>query len=677
MRPQPSPRAEDGPHRASAGAPLRRCAGVAVLAALWFAPALAAAKTVVCPGPVTLDGIDVSYWQLDIDWDKVKAAGKKYAIMRAANGLKGDTKFAYNWKRCHELGLRCGVYQYFQPDLDAIQQADLMLSLMGDLKPGDLPPVIDVEAKGNSTPAQLSAAVGKWIAYVEAKTGRQPMIYTGGYFWEDNVKSTAFVDYPLWHAQYCTNCCPNIANPWKKWAFWQYSSTGKVSGINGNVDLNHFNGDAAALDALAKTKGCTPGCKGSIITDATCGQGDCAQFGAYCSTVAAAAPKCVSAFCAPSASSKPTPGDVCLPDGSRATCGANGDLTAKPCPADTSCNASGGAAVCAPTTCKPSCGGDKLVAADCSTKDCAALPAAAAGTCVHDAKGARCKAAACPALGIAAVCLPDPKHLAMGLCQDGAVTVSQCTDGSQVCAIASSGGMAACADVACAPDPKAKLSPSSVCLSLSSLRICDEFGQQTLVDCAGGESCVTDGATALCAAPGGGQGDAAGADAGGGGGPADAGGDASADAGQADGAQAGDAQAGDAQADDASSSVDGGQPSEDASADGASRGDAHGGAGGDGGAGRAADAEVPSDGAIDDGSAAADLLGDAGVQADGAAVVSPARAPAGGCSVRAAGSGALGPAGMGGAFGWLLTLGGLGLALLRRRSRRALGAGGA
>lgn len=632
-------------------------AALLVGAALLLVPALGAAKTVVCPGPVTLDGIDVSYWQLDIDWDKVKAAGKKYAIMRAANGLKGDTKFAYNWKRCHELGLRCGVYQYFQPDIDVIQQADLMLSIMGKLQPGDLPPVIDVEHKGNSTPASLSAAVGKWIDYVQAKTGRQPMIYTGGYFWEDNVKSTAFVDYPLWHAQYCSNCCPNIAHPWKKWAFWQYSSTGKVSGINGNVDLNHFNGNAAALDALAQVKACTPGCKGSIITDAECNQGDCATFGAYCSTVAAATPKCVSAFCAKSADSKPTAGDVCLPDGSRATCSANGDITAKPCPVDTSCTASGGAAVCAPTTCKPSCNGNKLVAADCAATDCASLPGPSAGSCVQDAKGARCKAAACPALGVAAVCLPDPKHLAMGLCQDGAVTVSQCLAGSQVCATApGTPAIAACADIACAPDPAAKLVPSTACQSPTTLRICDEFGQLALVDCQAGQACVQGATEAACAKPGGGQGDAGSSDGGG----ADASGS---DAGSSDG--------GGNIAEDGAGDV--AAPDEDPSADGVSRGDDAGRPGGD--AGRPGGDDGASDdgglsSADSDGVTTTDVLGDAGAAPDAAATAGPPRAPEGGCSVRSAASGALGGPGRDGAApAWVAMLCGSCLALLRRRQR--------
>jgi lysozyme len=324
--------------------------GLAVAVCLLVA-APAAAKTVVCPQGATIPGIDVSYWQGTIDWAKVKAAGKKYAIMRAAHALKADTKFDFNWKQCHVQGLRCGVYQYFEPNIDPIAQANLMLKMMGKLGPGDLPPVIDVESKAGMTPAAISAAIKKWIDHVEKAVGRKPMIYTGAYFWEDYVKSTAWVSYPLWHAQYCSNCCPNIANPWKTWHFWQHSSTGKVSGIAGNVDLDLWNGEQKALDAFAvSTKPppptCKPACEGSVVVAADCSKGDCAKFAAYCSTVAAPLPKCVSVFCVKDAGTKPVAKDVCLPDGKRAHCEADGDLTPKPCAIGQNCKMVNGAAVC-------------------------------------------------------------------------------------------------------------------------------------------------------------------------------------------------------------------------------------------------------------------------------------------------------------------------------------------
>ncbi|MEY3015222.1 MAG: hypothetical protein RIT45_3957 [Pseudomonadota bacterium] len=620
---------------------------LAVAAAGWLLSLLAVApaalaKTTVCPGPVTLHGLDVSYWQLDINWDKVKATGQQYVIMRAAHALKADTKFAYNWKRCHEVGLRCGVYQYFEPDVDPVAQANLMLQMMGTLKPGDLPPVIDVESKGSATPAQLAAAVGKWIAHVQAKTGRVPMIYTGAYFWEDYVKSSAFVNNPLWHAQYCTNCCPKIADPWKKWFFWQYSSTGKVDGINGNVDTNRWNGDQKALDAFAAIKTCTPGCNGNKITDASCNVGDCGAYGAYCSTVVSPSPKCVSAFCTSAANVEPTAGDVCLPDGKRYTCDSKGDIKLKACPADTICKGTLGKATCEPTTCAPGCKGTAIVAKDCSQTDCAKLSGANAGTCVNDADGLRCVSKHCPPSGVQAICVADLGPLAMGLCNKGKITISNCLAGSQVCATAE-GGIAACADPACAPAAGKTLQAHADCVDAATVAHCDAYGQRTLETCPSGTICSGDPGEVACAVvdvpDAGGGTDAGGTDAGG------------ADAASAD---AGGASADAATGDDGGAPVDGDAgPSEDGSTLPV---DTQGGetvAGADTGSG----AEDGSDGGLD----GTGVGGDDGL-GTGSAGNNLASAAPSGCS-----AGTSAPAGTGGwPFALVLAL----AALLRRRAMR-------
>jgi hypothetical protein len=77
------------------------------------------------------------------------------------------------------------------------------------------------------------------------------MIYTPKYFWQDGVGAPAdFVDYPLWIANYGVEC-PLIADPWPRWDFWQYTSSGDVAGVSGNVDRNVFNGTYEDLLAFA------------------------------------------------------------------------------------------------------------------------------------------------------------------------------------------------------------------------------------------------------------------------------------------------------------------------------------------------------------------------------------------------------------------------------------------
>ncbi|MBL0220568.1 MAG: hypothetical protein IPQ07_42710 [Myxococcales bacterium] len=206
--------------------------------------------TTVCGSGPTVKGIDVSYYQGTIDWTKAKADGVEYAFIRVSDGLATvDTKFDTNWAQTRAKGILHGAYQFFRPAQDPIAQADLLLSKIGTPAPDDLPPVIDVEADGGLTPAQVSAKVRIWIDHVTAAIGKRPIVYTGFYFWRDQVGGDESAS-PLWHAQYSTAACPNIAPTWQDWAFWQYTSSGAVNGIAGNVDMNRFNGTRAELEAM-------------------------------------------------------------------------------------------------------------------------------------------------------------------------------------------------------------------------------------------------------------------------------------------------------------------------------------------------------------------------------------------------------------------------------------------
>jgi GH25 family lysozyme M1 (1,4-beta-N-acetylmuramidase) len=204
-----------------------------------------------CASGSTVPGIDVSYYQATIDWDRVAAAGIEYAFIRVSDGLNfNDSKFQRNWDEAKRVGVRRAVYQYFRPHQSAIAQANLLLDRMGTLEPGDLPPVIDVESDSGLSKATVAARVKQWVDHVQEATGVRPIIYTGPYFWRDQVGGPSWAgDYPLWVAHY-TNGCPLTPAPWSRWSFHQYTDRGHVDGVPGNVDRNHFNGTLADLDAL-------------------------------------------------------------------------------------------------------------------------------------------------------------------------------------------------------------------------------------------------------------------------------------------------------------------------------------------------------------------------------------------------------------------------------------------
>ncbi len=206
----------------------------------------------VCADGATVRGIDVSKWQGDINWAAVAGDGVKYAFIRVSDGLRyHDEKFARNWAGARSNRVLRGAYQFFRPGQDPEDQADLLIARIREHGEMDLPPVIDVEATDGQNAQTIVDRVGRWIRRVEAELGVRPIIYSGKYFWQDNVgNSRAFRDYLLWHPQYTNARCPNIADAWADWAFWQFTSSGRVAGISGNVDVNRFNGTEEALGRL-------------------------------------------------------------------------------------------------------------------------------------------------------------------------------------------------------------------------------------------------------------------------------------------------------------------------------------------------------------------------------------------------------------------------------------------
>lgn len=222
----------------------------------------------VCGVGPTVKGIDVSVYQGTINWTAVKNDGVKFAMVRVSDGLNSpDSKFDTNWPAVKAAGIKRGAYQFFRPGQDALAQANMLLAKIGSkIGPDEMPPTIDVEASDGQSAATITAKVKTWINRVKAVTGRDPIIYTGFYFWRDSVGAPNITSSPLWHAQYTTAACPNIAPPWDNWHFWQFSSTGTVAGISGNVDVNRWNGDMASFTAFLGA--------GSACGDNTCDAGE-------------------------------------------------------------------------------------------------------------------------------------------------------------------------------------------------------------------------------------------------------------------------------------------------------------------------------------------------------------------------------------------------------------------
>lgn len=195
-------------------------------------------------------GIDVSKWQSNVNWQSVKEAGVAFAFARATYGnTEVDSHFQTNWQAMKDAGIIRGAYHFFVSADDPTSQAQLFIKTVGSLASGDLPPVIDVEAD-SGTSGSLVANVQTWLNTVEQALGLTPIIYTAPSYWNEYM-SNAFGRYPLWVAEYGVST-PKSVNGWSKWTFWQYSQSGNLGGIN-PVDMDYFNGSMADLMAFVQS----------------------------------------------------------------------------------------------------------------------------------------------------------------------------------------------------------------------------------------------------------------------------------------------------------------------------------------------------------------------------------------------------------------------------------------
>ncbi|SFJ44585.1 lysozyme [Paenibacillus sp. UNC496MF] len=185
--------------------------------------------------------IDVSHHQNDrrpIDWKAVKAGGVAGAFIKATEGgASKDPTFAANASGAAAAGLEVGFYHYAHPELNsAVTEAAHFVSVVKGIK-ADFPHALDVEGQASKIGAEaLTAWCVAWLQEVERLTGHAAMIYSGGSFARTYL-GKALGKWSLWIAHYGATT-PMANNTWSQWAAFQYTSSGTVDGIKGNVDIN-------------------------------------------------------------------------------------------------------------------------------------------------------------------------------------------------------------------------------------------------------------------------------------------------------------------------------------------------------------------------------------------------------------------------------------------------------
>lgn len=192
----------------------------------------------------TVKGIDVSSFQGDINWDKVKESGVEFVMVRCGyrnltnEEIHEDSKFRYNISEANRVGIPVGVYFYSTAisEKEVLEEASFVLNLIKDY---DViyPVVYDFELFNQKRTVgfndkYINDNALRFLDYMIAH-GYMGMLYTNlnaiKYHWNlDN-----FNGYKLWYAQYI-----DVATYEGKYDMWQYSDSGRIDGIVGNVDLN-------------------------------------------------------------------------------------------------------------------------------------------------------------------------------------------------------------------------------------------------------------------------------------------------------------------------------------------------------------------------------------------------------------------------------------------------------
>lgn len=191
-----------------------------------------------------IKGVDISLYQGDVDYNSLKNK-VDFVIIKATEGTTLiDVKFLKNQANARIANMLIGYYHFAKPDLgnSATAEADFFVKTIGKLQSGECL-FLDFEVNYTDKVNWCKA----WLDRVFAKTGVKPLIYLNKSHLSSDWTPVVEGDYGLWLADYNPLTMESPTGNWKLLAFRQYSSTGKVDGISGNVDEDVFYGETSTF----------------------------------------------------------------------------------------------------------------------------------------------------------------------------------------------------------------------------------------------------------------------------------------------------------------------------------------------------------------------------------------------------------------------------------------------
>lgn len=184
------------------------------------------------------DGIDVSSYQKDIDWDKVCRDKKiRFVYVKATEGATYTSPhFRYNIENARKHGLKVGSYHFLRTTSSLQSQFENFIRSV-KIEEQDLVPLIDIEQRGTWTPKQIVDSLKAFAGMIRKHYNCRPMIYTMTSFYNKYL-ATHISEYPLFIARY-SESAPELADN-VRYTLWQYTDQGSVDGIDHAVDMCRF-----------------------------------------------------------------------------------------------------------------------------------------------------------------------------------------------------------------------------------------------------------------------------------------------------------------------------------------------------------------------------------------------------------------------------------------------------
>jgi lysozyme len=197
-------------------------------------------------------GIDVSHHQGKIEWGKVKQWQNRkisFIYVKATEGASYiDRTYENNFNGAKQNNLLVGSYHYFRTTSSVEDQLANFIGKV-DKEKQDLIPLIDVEERSNWNTSEFHRNLQEFLDLVENHFGSKPMIYTVNSFY-NHYLSGKYKSYHFLIGRYGKNP-PNLRDK-SSWTVWQFSETGKVSGVSKDVDIDVINKKFSLNDILLK-----------------------------------------------------------------------------------------------------------------------------------------------------------------------------------------------------------------------------------------------------------------------------------------------------------------------------------------------------------------------------------------------------------------------------------------